>query len=431
MKIYCIFMIFAWVLPKSSAYLISDSEAGRTTASTIVKEGLPAEIFCMVEGTGYYFWRKGESLHKSTLVASFTGDNAYKDNEPYAVTVNGALFIRNVTLNDEGKYFCRVTSEENECHGEVKVFVQASLRNFVLAIDHCDIESSCLLYISPSQSISLTCTAYNAPPLMTLKWFNGSKEITEGIQQNVILPQNGNPRYITSTVAAVYGHPAFLTCQAVDPKRSNDDVRFVHAQVNMTVPAQETLPSWIIVAVTLAGCFIVFGIILRIKARANRKWRKKYKTKKGEYVGLSADKEKKDGEISELKELAKTKDQEIANKDQELTKLKRDVQSKAKSLADLEKTVKQKDKEIDNQRNNFLDCQSKLKAKDSELEEISKVCANLKEDLVKKERELNRAKEQKSQEDLVKKERELNRAKEQKSAAKSFDSNQGVNWQRK
>ncbi|XP_071841815.1 uncharacterized protein [Apostichopus japonicus] len=395
MKIYCIFMIFACVLPKCSAYHISDSEAGRTTASTLVKEGLPAEIFCMVEGTGDYFWRKGESFDKSTLVASFTGDNANKDNEPYVVRVNGTLFIRNVTLKDEGKYFCRVTSVENECHGEVKVFVQASLRNFVLDIDACDNESSCLSYISPSQSISLTCTAYNAPPLMTLKWFNGSKEITEGIQQNEILPLNGNSRYITSTVTAVYGHPAILTCQAVDPKRSNDDVRFVHAQVKMTVPFIETLPIWLFVAVTSAGCFIVFGIILLIKAMANRKRRKNNKTRKGENVELLANQEKKDGEISELKELAKTKDQEIANKDEELTKLKRDVQSKAKSIADLEKTVKQKDKEIKNQLDKFLDCQSKLKAKDSELEKISKVYANLKA-LLEKERELNRAKEQKS-----------------------------------
>ncbi|XP_071841823.1 uncharacterized protein [Apostichopus japonicus] len=276
METFCAFMIVCF-FAKSSAYQQSDSEAGRTTASTLVKEGLSAEIFCMVEGTGYYFWSKGESFHNSTLVASFTGGNGNKDNEPYVVTVHGTLFIRKVTLKDEGKYFCRFTSVENECHGKINVIVQASLSNFFLAIDRCDRESSCLLYLNPSQSISLTCTAHNAPPLMTLKWFNGSKEITEGIEQNEILPQNGNSREITSTVAAVYGHPASLTCQAVDPKRSNDDVRFAHAQVEMAVPFIETLPSWIIVAVTLAGGFIVFGIFLLIKAKIKGKQRKKYK----------------------------------------------------------------------------------------------------------------------------------------------------------
>ncbi|PIK40223.1 hypothetical protein BSL78_22930, partial [Apostichopus japonicus] len=140
-----------------------------------------------------------------------------------------------------------------------------SLRTFSLAIDRCDRESRCVLYLDPTQSISLTCTASNAPPSMTLKWFNGSKEITEGIIKNEIIRQNDNSRELTSRVSSVYGHPASLTCQAVDPKRSNDDVRFAHAQVEMTVPMIETLPSWIIVSVTLAGCFIVFGIFLLIK----------------------------------------------------------------------------------------------------------------------------------------------------------------------
>ncbi|PIK34278.1 hypothetical protein BSL78_28895, partial [Apostichopus japonicus] len=293
-------------------YIVSHSVTDGSTASVLLKEGQSAAILCMTKGTGDFFWWKGETLYNSTLVASFTAGEVSDNSQPYSVTANGTLHIRSVTLKDEGNYFCRVSSTENECYGEVKILVQASLRNFDLAIDRCDGESSCLLYLDPSQFTSLTCTALNAPPLMALKWFNGSKEITDGIKQNEILPPNGNSREITSTIAAVYGHPASLTCQAVDPKRSNDDVRFAHAQVDMTVPVKGTLPSWIIVAVTLAGCFIFFGIAFLIKATVNRKQRKKYKNLSSQrYTSLQGE---KDEVISQLKDKLKQQEEEIKKK---------------------------------------------------------------------------------------------------------------------
>ncbi|PIK39315.1 hypothetical protein BSL78_23821 [Apostichopus japonicus] len=341
----------------TSAYFVSHSEIDRSTTSVLLKEGQSAEISCMTRGTGDFFWRKGETLYNSILVASFTVGDVSDDSQPYSVTVNGTLHVKSVTLKDEGNYFCRVSSTESECYGEVKILVQASLRNFDLAIDRCDRESSCLLYLDPSQFTSLTCTALNASPLMTLKWFNGSKEIIEGIQQNEILTQNGTSRDITSTVVAVYGHPASLTCQAVDPKRSNDDVRFAHAQVEMKVPVHETLPSWIIVAVTLAGCFIVFVIFLLIKARANRKKAREIKERKEEFSLLSVE---KDREITELKG-------KLSQTEEELKKKREDAHQ----------------------------FEVNVHVKDTELRNICNELRELKEDLTKKERELNHAKGQK------------------------------------
>ncbi|XP_071842654.1 uncharacterized protein [Apostichopus japonicus] len=415
MDSFCVLMIFACLFPKSSADILSDSETGRT-ASTLVKEGLPAEIFCMVEGTGDYFWSKGESFHNSTLVASFTGGNGNKDNEPYVVTVHGTLFIRKVTLKDEGKYFCRFTSVENECHGEINVVVRASLSNFFLAIDRCDRESSCLLYLNPSQSISLTCTAHNAPPLMTLKWFNGSKEITEGIEDNEILPQNGNAREITSTVAAVYGHPASLTCQAVDPKRSNDDVRFAHAQVEMKVPVHET---WIIVSVTLAGCFIVFGIILLIKATVKRKQRKKYKKLKiEEFESLTTKVETKEGainekhqELTQFKLSAESKDREISVLKTKLKEMEEDIRKGRSENLELHKrvtnaladdkvkstitgdTLRRKDEEIAKERNETFKLKELAQRKEQEIIALKDILRRKDEEIAKERNETFKLKE--------------------------------------
>ncbi|XP_071841830.1 uncharacterized protein [Apostichopus japonicus] len=335
-----VFVLIVTLSTHCAAYVVSHSETDRLIGSVLLKEEQSAEISCMTRGTGDYFWRKGETLYNSTLVASFTVGDVTDDSQPYSVTVNGTLHIKSVTLKDEGNYFCRVSSTESECYGEVKILVQASLRNFDLAIDRCDGENSCLLYLDPSQFTSLTCTAYNAPPLMTLKWFNGSKEITEGIQQNEILPQNGTSRDISSTVVAVYGHHASLTCQAVDPKRSNDDVRFAHAQVEMKGPVHETLPSWIIVAVTLAGCFIVFVIFLLIKARANRKKVKEIKERKAEEVQLLTGKlSQKETELNtkieethDIEIYLNKKEIELGNIRNELEKLKEDFAKKESEL---------------------------------------------------------------------------------------------------
>ncbi|XP_071843632.1 uncharacterized protein [Apostichopus japonicus] len=369
-----VFVIIVTFSTSCSGYVVSHSETDRSIASVILKEGQSAEISCMTKGTGDYFWRKGETLYNSTLVASFTLGEVSDDSQPYSVTENGTLHIKSVTLKDEGNYFCRLSSTENECYGEVKILVQASLFNFDLTIDRCDRQSSCLLYLDPSQSTSMTCTALNAPPLMTLKWFNGSKEITEGIVQNEILPQNGNSREITSTVAAVYGRPASLTCQAVDPKRSNDDVRFAHAQVEMTVPFIETLPSWIIVSVTSAGCFIVFGIFLLIKAMVNRKQRKKYTKLK-----------KEDADSLTMK--VKTNEETINAKHQELTEFKVSAVSKDSELNELKGKLRQTEEELKKSRKETIELQVSAVSKDSELDELKGKLRQTEEELKKSRKE--------------------------------------------
>lgn len=93
-------------------------------ASVILEEGQSGNIFCNVNGIGSYYWRKGDSVDNSTEVANIISGVPSEGDGSYSVNENGTLFIRSVVLEDEGKYFCRVASEETDCSGEVMIYVQ-------------------------------------------------------------------------------------------------------------------------------------------------------------------------------------------------------------------------------------------------------------------------------------------------------------------
>ncbi|XP_071813559.1 uncharacterized protein [Apostichopus japonicus] len=213
-------------------------EAEPLIASVLALEGDSAEIVCpTIESYGSYFWRKGDSIHDSTTVASIVDGVHRADSKNYAVTANGTFFIKNVTLKDEGKYFCRGVSVKSSSTTNIMVYVQASPPNFELSIDHCGTESSCLRYINLSEPIELICRAKNASPSMMLKWFNGSREIESSLAV-VKLYQKDAPSSTTirSTIKAVYRTPITLTCQAVYTKSRADGGKFVNIRLEQPVP---------------------------------------------------------------------------------------------------------------------------------------------------------------------------------------------------
>ncbi|PIK42720.1 hypothetical protein BSL78_20444 [Apostichopus japonicus] len=189
-----------------------------------------AEISCVTNAGSQseYFWRKGESLHNSTDIAFFISGFPTDDPGRFKVTQNGTLIVKKVALADEGKDICRVSSEESDCHGEVFVFVQAVLQDFQLTIENCEPENSCVISTESDKQTSLTCKATNASPSMKLKWFNGSHEVKDNIQENSLT--KGPSREISSTIRDVYKGRSPLKCQAVDFKTSNDDGMFAHVQ---------------------------------------------------------------------------------------------------------------------------------------------------------------------------------------------------------
>ncbi|PIK45371.1 hypothetical protein BSL78_17792, partial [Apostichopus japonicus] len=209
-------------------------------ASVLALEGDSAEIVCpTIEKYDSYFWRKGDSIEDSTAVASFVYGVPRAISENYAVTADGTLCIQNVTLKDEGNYFCRGVSLKTSCTTNIIVNVQASLPNFELSIDQCGNESSCLRYIDLSKPIALICRAKNASPSMMLKWFNGSREIESSLAVvNRYQKDAPSSTTIISTIKAVYRTPISLTCQAVDTKSRTDGGRLVN--IRLEQPGEDT-----------------------------------------------------------------------------------------------------------------------------------------------------------------------------------------------
>ncbi|XP_071813552.1 uncharacterized protein [Apostichopus japonicus] len=235
--ILCILCMFSSLLPVV--------EAEPLKPSVIALEEDAAEIVCpTIESYESYFWRKGDSIEDSTAVASFVDGVPRADAKKYAVTANGTFFIKKVTLKDEGNYFCRGVSVSSSSTVEIIVHVQASLQNFELGIDHCSTESSsCSQSIDLSKPIELICRGKNASPSVTLKWFNGSREIESNITV-VKYNQKDVPSssMIISTIKAVYRTPVTLTCQAVDTKCRTDGGKFVNIRLEQQVPITNEKP---------------------------------------------------------------------------------------------------------------------------------------------------------------------------------------------
>lgn len=68
--------------------------------------------------------RKSWRVYNSTEIASFVGGIPSGPPGSYKATENGTLIIKKVSLDDEGKYICRVLSELSDCNGEILVYVQ-------------------------------------------------------------------------------------------------------------------------------------------------------------------------------------------------------------------------------------------------------------------------------------------------------------------
>ncbi|XP_071813553.1 cell adhesion molecule 1-like [Apostichopus japonicus] len=257
-------------------------EAEPLKPSVLALEGDAAEIVCpTIESYDSYFWRKGDSIYDSTAVASFVDGVPRADAKNYVVTANGTFFIKNVTIRDEGKYFCRGVSVLSSSTVEIIIHLQASLQNFDLSIDLCSTESSCLRYINLSEPIELICRAKNASPSVTLKWFNGSREIESNITV-VKYNQKDVPSssMIISTLKAVYRTPVTLTCQAVDTKCRTDGGKFVNIRLEQQVPITNEKPPapdpdlvrvWMIIALSSMGMLmLMFMLMLMLMHRRER-----------------------------------------------------------------------------------------------------------------------------------------------------------------
>ncbi|XP_071842766.1 uncharacterized protein [Apostichopus japonicus] len=306
------------------------------------------------------------------------------------------------------------------------MFVSASIPGFSLGIDLCDGDASCVIQIQPSKSTKLTCTATDASPSMELKWFNGSSEITEGIE-NKSPVMTGTSRIISATLYVAPECTGSLICQAVDHNAKDVSGRFALVQLQLPGSAiKEASTGWMVTAIiSLVTCIVLIAVLAFIIVKSRKTKRKdKSKPEEGEKLMEVNDKDKeinvKQGKMEELTTKVNDRDNEIKVKQGKIDELTaetqikdNELQVKVRELTKLQEEVIKKDNEIKNNVEEIYQLKAAIQSKDNETgnkdEELSRLKAVIKskdEDLSRfkthEQESLDKLKKVKSDEEQIK-----------------------------
>ncbi|XP_071836640.1 uncharacterized protein [Apostichopus japonicus] len=238
--------------------------------SIVIKEGETAEVPCLTSGEGdILMWRKGEFFNTSKYVISRADDNdAAREPTGYSISPrHGNLLIANVTFEDEGRYYCRIASDKNDCNVGVSVYVQD--RHASIFLEECYPRRSCVILYT-DESTSLTCKAQFVSGHTVLKWFDGSTELES---RSIISTQNGsNSINISSTLTDTFEEDTYLQCFAVDERigfiegmsasgglKSDGDM-----QVDQAVWAYILVPTLILLCIS---CFVIIVVLLKLRSK--------------------------------------------------------------------------------------------------------------------------------------------------------------------
>ncbi|PIK41155.1 hypothetical protein BSL78_21995, partial [Apostichopus japonicus] len=195
-----------------------------------IEKGETAVVPCVPKGDETaYFWSKGEDFATSQSVASRVLGIPSSDSEKYSVNEDGSLVINNVTQAEGGIYHCRIVSENTNCRGAVSI--EVTVNDFTFGIEQCGPSESCTLQVEPSKETKLTCMAKDGPSSLSLKWFNGSKEINSDSNEH---PLNEGSSTISETITVPNEFGLPLTCEAVNSKDGQTCRRFAHVRLNRT-----------------------------------------------------------------------------------------------------------------------------------------------------------------------------------------------------
>ncbi|XP_071843114.1 tyrosine-protein phosphatase non-receptor type substrate 1-like [Apostichopus japonicus] len=192
-----------------------------------IEKGGTAVVQCVPKGDETaYFWSKGEDFATSQSVASRVTGLPSPDSEKYLVNEEGSLVIYNVTLADEGIYHCRIVSENTNCRGAVSINVKVN--DFSFGIEQCEPNKCCSLQVEPSKETNLTCTAKGGPSSLSLKWFNGSKEITPVYSEHSL---NEESITVSETIKVPNEFGLLLTCKAIASEDGQACARLAHVRL--------------------------------------------------------------------------------------------------------------------------------------------------------------------------------------------------------
>ncbi|XP_071841536.1 uncharacterized protein [Apostichopus japonicus] len=334
-----------------------------------IEKGETAVVPCVPKGDETaYFWNKGEDFATSQSVASRVLGIPRSDSEKYLVNEDGSLVIYNVTLAEGGRYHCRIVSENANCRGAVTI--EVTVNDFTFGIEQCEPSESCTLQVEPSKETKLTCTAKGGPSSLSLKWFNGSKEINS-VSNEPPLNEESSTISETITVPNEFGLP--LTCEAVASEDRRACARFAHVRLDKTDTAKEQTDAdkssarWIIPLVLLIVAIVIIVFLLKYIYDKREKYaqkKKRFNTKTGEQEKELGQKDsllkKQDGEFADLQEKFQQKDGELADLKEQIEKANGELKTVREDLTAKNETLTLKDEEL-------TTLQGKFKLKEGEL----------------------------------------------------------------
>lgn len=178
------------------------------------KNGETATVPCTPRGEAdAYFWRKGESYNVSEVVA-YNTRGFITNSTKYRVLSDGYLIIHDFSISDQGRYFCRILSDTNECYGTVNIYLKVSKEELNISIVQCRPLPSCEIKLKRSSTYNVTCLANLLSPTMELIWSNGSEAFlhTPSVIMDIDSPQST----ISSTIMLTYTTASYITCKAIN-----------------------------------------------------------------------------------------------------------------------------------------------------------------------------------------------------------------------
>ncbi|KAJ8018569.1 hypothetical protein HOLleu_43365 [Holothuria leucospilota] len=277
----------------------------------VFKEGETAYLPCPPQGhANAFFWRKGEWFNVSENIASIVHGIA-DTTEKYDVLSDGTLVIMEMSVEDEGKYFCRIASEKNECHGSITLYLEVSAEALDIAIEGCTSSSSCAKVLEPSLKFQLTCTANMISESMTLKWYNGSTEIIGNLDVSETF---GKKVKMTNVITFMFEDESYLTCEAEGVNIAKSTAAIQLKKKEVFIPVENEATMTLLVPTIALGiiCLILTGILICLIVRYRKPDKEQGKVKDAHSVemsvtGVEQEEDKKEGQNAEKDSLLTSK----------------------------------------------------------------------------------------------------------------------------
>eukprot|EP00057_Strongylocentrotus_purpuratus_P024838 XP_011679312.1 PREDICTED: uncharacterized protein LOC105445462 [Strongylocentrotus purpuratus] len=153
-----------------------------------VQKGDSVVLTCRFRGTPLaVYWKKGDDPRSAPNLVSWipTDDvtglcEGVRPCQLMEMNENRSLVIKRVSIAEQGRYICRVSSyKKGLIHNFTDIRIFSTPEEPYPIIKQCDNDSTQVCSISTNESINITCSATNFYPDLDLFFLHGSQKMTD------------------------------------------------------------------------------------------------------------------------------------------------------------------------------------------------------------------------------------------------------------